>query len=675
MNQLTVETFLREIYGEGTGFISVAYDAHKKNEPKTAIKWRNESLKWPCDENAFEKFAEEIITYNNSGWSVYFCPHLTKDRSVRKKSTALPSYVAWLDKDKGDSESIEPEPTWCWATSPGRFQAVWLFDDTVEGEELELINRYLIAKNDGDKGTFNVARLLRMPGLINNSYTPPVRGEVLWDDGPTYNLEKFLGDIKQEQEEKIIEIPERPHSTMPDKLPEIQDILKAKGDQIPAKAWKLLKAEPSPSDSWSEPLFHLECLLIESGLSDEEVFVIAKESPWNKYARDNRPAEALWEEIQKVKDKTYQNKYTETNGTMSWLGLNTLMAYSERPEWLVDNIWMDKNVGWLAGAGKSYKSVVSLDLALSIASGNKFLDTFEVRKPGPVLMVLEEDPLWRVAHRIQAMAKHKGIATTSINHTDYGVDFVVHPAERIPLYASVGSGFLFADDKWLDKLEASIEEYKPVMLMFDPMFMMMAGIDEFKSGEITAVLNRLKHWRNIYDCSIAIVHHYRKSSGDSNEKLYGNQALYAWSENSLFFDKPRDGNIVKIDRDIKDAAMQDPLRLEIFDIDEEYSFNVREGNVGCGSQKALSVEDRIVQLFQNKPRDFEITRKELLEVMSGSSQRIVDLAISNLHNSNIIQKERGVGRGATVMLSLTDVGRAYAVSGALPSQSPTYTES
>ena len=52
--------------------------------------------------------------------------------------------------------------------SGGGLQPVWLFDGRVTDFELvEGVNRALIARYGGDTGTFNIDRLLRVPGSLN----------------------------------------------------------------------------------------------------------------------------------------------------------------------------------------------------------------------------------------------------------------------------------------------------------------------------------------------------------------------------------------------------------------------------------------------------------------------------------------------------------------------------
>jgi DNA-binding transcriptional ArsR family regulator len=95
------------------------------------------------------------------------------------------------------------------------------------------------------------------------------------------------------------------------------------------------------------------------------------------------------------------------------------------------------------------------------------------------------------------------------------------------------------------------------------MFMMSAGVDEYKASEISLILNKIKQMRNNYGCAFCVVHHYRKGAGEAHERVYGSMALYAWSENSLFVSR-RAGTstIIDIDRDIKDAIIEESLSVD-----------------------------------------------------------------------------------------------------------------
>lgn len=565
--------FFRRIWGDGPGWAAVAYK-HPQGP------WVDRKFRYPENLREMLTFYEE---HRKSACS-YFCVHLL-DAENREKEHALPVHVLWADHDNIRApELVEPKPTICWQTSPGRCQMLWLLSEPVAPRQAEVVNRDLTSHVKADKGGWALGKMLRFPGSTNFKYSPPTEGFLLWDDGLTYSFEQ-LKQLKPQGSAEIIKLVRAsdfvPTTPVPETLPLVADILMRQGKKIPHKIWDMFTDTPILGEDWSGQLYAFEKILLEAGLTPAEVFVLAKTCPWNKYERDKdkrpNPENDLWREVCKAA-KDVNPTTGDAKGVLTWIGLNKLLLHEEHPSWLVDKIWMARNVGFIAGVGKSYKSTLSLDLALSVASGKDFLDAFKVLDPGPVLMLQEEDPLWRMAHRMQTMALSKGI--TSIDFSIRPEDpndagkFYAPPMADVPLYASVGNGFTFGGSGAMERaLEEAIQLHKPRLVILDPLFMLMPGCDEFKSSEVAGFLNTLKRWRAEYNCAVVLIHHYKKGSGDGRERLYGSMAFYAWSENSLFVSRRDDGsNIISVERDIKDALVPDKLVVEFVDTDNNYSF-------------------------------------------------------------------------------------------------------
>lgn len=536
-----------------------------------AGKFKHRAYKYPNQLDILVNDADHL----NSWANVYFCPHLFKSNISRIKENAQGGIAVWVDKD-GPHEELNPKPTICWQTSTGRHQALWLLEEEAEPKELERASRYLTYHTRSDRGGWHLGKVIRLPCSINYKYSPPEQGIILWEDGPIYKLEELAPTEQVVLEEAIAKASVTQAPPMPKKIPSMTESLLAFGQRIPNAAWELMKAIPREGSDWSENLWKLERLLIEAGLPVEYTFSIVRESPWNKYRRDERPEIHLWQEVHKA--SLEEGPLRDRPEDLPWVSLSELILYSERPSWMVEGIWMEKNVGWIAGVGKSYKTVLSLDLALSIASGTPFLDKYRVIESGPVLMVQEEDPLWRVAQRIRTMCQKKEIRLNRMGSDGDDALIIESSYDSAPLYASVGGGFLFKDERALEHLERAIDRYRPKMVIIDPMFMVSAGIDEYKASEMVEPLNVIKGWRNNYECAFAIVHHYRKSAGSGQERLHGSHALYSWSENSLFVSRLQ-GSTIIIERDIKDALIAEPVSVEFLDIDQTYAFRVFEPEV------------------------------------------------------------------------------------------------
>lgn len=604
MNQ---QDFLRRVWGRSEGWAFVGRSDHKGT-------FLQRPYKYPGELGSLLKTVEKR---HNTWASVYFCVHLCNTDKKRVKESAKPVNCLWIDLDEGNPHDIKPKPTICWSTSKDRYQAIWLLDKPADPHTAEKINRHLTYSNGGDKGKWALTTYLRIPLTLNHKHEPPYKGYFLWDDGPTYTLD----ELRPEENTEVSELIDVTTTTsMPENLPSYESVLQSYGNRFSATIWQILNRSPQKGDDWSETLWQLERLLLETGLPPDVVFVVCKNSKWNKYARDNRPDSHLWNDI--LKASAESNTAPVTTG-LPWVGLDTLMTHHRKPEWLVEGIWMESNVGWIAGVGKSYKSTLSLDLALSIASGKPFLGKFKVNKPGPVLMVQEEDPIWRVSRRVQAMSRWKDLSPTRLEETMHGLSLKIDKDLPVPLYSCIGSGFNFADPDKVALLESAIAEYKPRFVLLDPWFQLTPGIDEFKSSEVVEVLTRIKQWRNKYDCAVGIVHHYTKGGGssDGRDRLYGSMAFYAWSENSMFVNRKPDGNIVEVTRDIKDARTDKPLYVEFNEIDEDYDFAVLDGPQLAGKSIKQSESSILSYLLSCEIGD-EVPRSDIVKAVKYSGKTV-----------------------------------------------------
>lgn len=74
-------------------------------------------------------------------------------------------------------------------------------------------------------------------------------------------------------------------------------------------------------------------------------------------------------------------------------------------QWLIKNVWPDGAYGVYGGAKKTLKTYMTLAMAVSVASGKPFLDTFAVPEPRPVLMYLSEGGQQGTMRRLQDICK------------------------------------------------------------------------------------------------------------------------------------------------------------------------------------------------------------------------------------------------------------------------------
>jgi hypothetical protein len=84
------------------------------------------------------------------------------------KDLVLPSRVMYQDLDEATPIECPLFPTLWWETSPGRYQAIWVLDVMMEPIDFAAYNRAMNRACNADPGTWDLTRLLRVPGSHNN---------------------------------------------------------------------------------------------------------------------------------------------------------------------------------------------------------------------------------------------------------------------------------------------------------------------------------------------------------------------------------------------------------------------------------------------------------------------------------------------------------------------------
>ena len=296
----------------------------------------------------------------------------------------------------------------------------------------------------------------------------------------------------------------------------------------------------------------------------EELLIIIEE--WNEKCKPPLPREDLLSTMDSIYGR--EGATTAHTKAMEVMSLDTLMTNHYNVGWVIKDVWIKDNVGWIVGAAKTGKTWLGLDMGISIASGLPFLNTFEVMQQGPVLMVLEEDTAAQLQVRMGKIMGAKGLTGKLIEKGD---EYEFHKPDKLPIYFMVHQGFMFEQSKF-EELEQKVKAIQPVMVIFDPFFRMSQGFDEYRATDaMSNVLNPISRIRYENNCAMAIVHHSSKHSTSSRggERIYGSMAFHAWSESSMYLSTGKNGDVT-IEREFKSAPSSKTLIVNYGDLDHTF---------------------------------------------------------------------------------------------------------
>lgn len=284
--------FLSTIFGQNQGYICIAamHASHRDNFKEKFFVFPDQMPE------ALRYIASLIDQYN-----IYVCPQIL-EKPIRQKEHVSITNCAWADLDTCKPDNLYIEPSVVVESSPGRWQAYWIFERPVDVDDTEDLCRriaYKHAHQGADRSGWDLTQLLRVPLTYNFKYkhTPsnehPVVSVTSWEPSK-FRLKDFERHYPDVAEHIPVKVPKPTDEELPDKTG--LDILNDIRIKVNPRLWQLFNETPQ-TDSWSEPLWNLQMLCFEAGLSREETFIVARDAACNKYERDGRPEIQLWKDV------------------------------------------------------------------------------------------------------------------------------------------------------------------------------------------------------------------------------------------------------------------------------------------------------------------------------------------------------------------------------------------
>lgn len=224
----------------------------------------------------------------------------------------------------------------------------------------------------------------------------------------------------------------------------------------------------------------------------------------------------------------------------------TLLSKPEpQLEWLIENMWVDKSRGLIAGNPGVGKTWLALDMLLSVASGQLCLGKYPV-KQGAVLLMEEEASELNLSRRLHSLARARGMK----RETDFNnVHLATRQFAKLPRDVADIGRFIIENDIRLAVFD-SLRRFH--------------GAEENSSSEMQDVLDAFGRL-NTLGCSILLIHHLSKSSEHHArplfERLRGSSDLWAWRDCLIGVEGEEDASDAVCSFQFRDAEAQSPIRI------------------------------------------------------------------------------------------------------------------
>lgn len=351
-------------------------------------KWSEHFFQYPDDLPSVVASVSEWQLTNN----VYFCPQLL-DKRRRKKDNVGLCPTAWADLDTCEPERLLVEPTILIESSPGRFQALWRFDEPQPSYVAEDVSKriaYYHGSDGADRSGWDLTQMLRLPFTPNLKYSgkPTVK---LIDANRALYTEADFEEYPEVKHAEFLKVPMPKPEDLPGSSQEIFDKHRATLIPTAITVWG-----QEPEGTWSETLWKLQMMLFECGLTREEVFVVASESKCNKYARDGKDPTFLWVEVCRASVKHQEN----TNQVFfQGATIGPLLTEEEEHEASTQEGFVERYIEWASGLGDAatqYHQAGAFTILSALLSGRVSLPTsYGTVVPNLWFMILGDTTLTR----------------------------------------------------------------------------------------------------------------------------------------------------------------------------------------------------------------------------------------------------------------------------------------
>lgn len=281
------------------------------------------------------------------------------------------------------------------------------------------------------------------------------------------------------------------------------------------------------------------------------------------------------------------------------------------PAWLVEHLWSRDAVGVIGGAPKCGKSWLALELGVAVASGRPCLGRFAVPAPGPVLVYAAEDAPLQIRQRIEQLCQARGAPFHSLE-----LGLIIEPALRIDRPEHV------------ERLRATLAQRRPRLLILDP-YVRLQAADENNATEVAAILATLRELSRTFSLALLLVHHARKSPGNSaGQALRGSSDFHAWGDSNLYLRRRADDLFLTIEH--RAAAAPPPLALTL--ALDPLRLDIRHADSRPPADTAL--EQRVLAALHDGPR-----RLEQLRAAVGARKQSVAHTLRSLEASGHVVRQ------------------------------------
>lgn len=269
-------------------------------------------------------------------------------------------------------------------------------------------------------------------------------------------------------------------------------------------------------------------------------------------------------------------------------------AAGERIPALVEGLWPEGALGFIASPPKKGKTWLAIALGLSVATGNRYLGRYYVPKPRNVLYVALEGHRAALRTRIGCIARGLGANPDQDELPHFHLTYKPR-------------GINIADQAWANALIQTAIDHDHALVIVD-VLRAAARIKENSSEEFAALRDNLEPLL-ARGHSVALLHHFGKlteitKERTPGERMTGSGAMYGAMDVGMFITGSDDGaRKLRVEFEMRDIATPDTVGVHL-----EGEGNGDNGGFIYTDTAAFAIRDETPE-----ERDVKVPAEEIME--------------------------------------------------------------
>lgn len=286
----------------------------------------------------------------------------------------------------------------------------------------------------------------------------------------------------------------------------------------------------------------------------------------------------------------------------------------------------------VAAPSKAGKTWLLIDLAISVAQGIPWLDFTTVQ--GKVLLVNFEIQEFQIRERIRSVADAKMAAMN---------DSRMHNLNNLDVWTLRGHARPFTD--LLPVISSQISNSNYSLIIIDPIYKGMAGMNESDAGDISMLVNEFERLAVESGASVVYVHHYAKGNQATKnviDRMSGSGVFARDADSMVFLSELKLAHHYRFETILRNHPPRPAVAVRFdYPLIHVVPNVVPDKLAGSGGRPrtADANANKLLQILENGPLRFKEWQEQ-----SGMSDGVFNAARKHLAEEGLAEKHNGKWR-------------------------------